>query len=217
MIKLIMFMYTLREYKGICCSENREDDMEKKVVATIDDEKEVIDMISNYLNERGFIVAGFQRPEEFLAYLDITLPDIILLDVMFPGYNTTAEHEVYAGYEVCKYIKSSESIAEIPIILVSAKSSEEDKVDGLNLGAVDYVVKPFSLEKLRSKIERALESIRILKVEQRFKRMKKRELERRKIKMEITEKREDKKKRIKEMIDQLSLEQDGASPESGTA
>ncbi|MDP8258749.1 MAG: response regulator [Candidatus Aadella gelida] len=191
--------------------------MEKKVVATIDDEKEVIDMISNYLNERGFIVAGFQRPEEFLAYLDITLPDIILLDVMFPGYNTTAEHEVYAGYEVCKYIKSSESIAEIPIILVSAKSSEEDKVDGLNLGAVDYVVKPFSLEKLRSKIERALESIRILKVEQRFKRMKKRELERRKIKMEITEKREDKKKRIKEMIDQLSLEQDGASPESGTA
>ncbi|MFH1837529.1 MAG: response regulator [Candidatus Omnitrophota bacterium] len=194
--------------------------MKKHVVAIIDDEKEVIETVSEYLEERGFIVIGFLSPEDFLVYLEKDLPDIVLLDLMFPE-QINSGYEINCGYSVCKHMSSIEHLANIPIIMISANSSEEDKVDCFNLGAIDYIVKPFSLEKLKNKIERALEGIRILKIEQRFKRMKKRAFKRRRIEMAIMMKRakrgESKEKRLKRIIDQLTLERDEAAPEHGAA
>ncbi|MBU1084241.1 MAG: response regulator transcription factor [Candidatus Omnitrophota bacterium] len=121
--------------------------MNEYLIAVVDDESEVLRVISEYFIPRGFKVKGFQDSACFFDFIGKKLPDIIILDVMFPGEN---------GFDLCKKLKSRKIHAHIPIIMLSGKIEEQDKIFGLELGADDYVSKPFSLNELHARVEAVL-------------------------------------------------------------
>ena len=121
--------------------------MTGQLIAVIDDESEVISTISEYLTERGYKVKGFLHPDDFLVSLKEEIPDLIILDVMFPDAN---------GFDVCRELRKRKIYSHLPIIILSAKTEEQDKVFGLRLGADDYVAKPFSLSELHARLEAIL-------------------------------------------------------------
>jgi two-component system phosphate regulon response regulator PhoB/two-component system alkaline phosphatase synthesis response regulator PhoP len=118
-----------------------------KTIAILDDEEDILKLLQNYLSKAGFSVKAFASPEAFLRYLDYHQPDLILLDLMLPGSD---------GLEICRYLKRKPDKASIPIIMLTARSQEADRVTGLELGADDYVTKPFSLRELEARIKAVL-------------------------------------------------------------
>ena len=119
----------------------------KKLIAILDDEPDIVELVSLHLKRAGFEVKGFLKGEYFLNFLNVKHPDLILLDLMLPDAD---------GLEICKYLKSREESASIPIIMLTAKGSETDKVLGLELGADDYVTKPFSPRELVARVKAVL-------------------------------------------------------------
>lgn len=117
--------------------------MPKKIVI-IDDEEDIRDIIQMNLRSEGYDVACFASAEEALKGLDRTLPDLFILDIMMPGID---------GFEFCRRIRASEEYCNIPIIFLSAKSDEIDRVLGLELGGDDYMTKPFSVKELKSRVK----------------------------------------------------------------
>ncbi|MBS6063313.1 response regulator transcription factor [Criibacterium bergeronii] len=99
------------------------------------------------LKNSGFKADGFDNAEDFYVSLEKKLPDIILLDIMMPGQD---------GFQVLKYIKMTERYKSIPVIMVSAKDLEIDKVKALDLGADDYLSKPFGVMELISRVKAVL-------------------------------------------------------------
>lgn len=113
-------------------------------VLIVDDEEEMRDLISMYLQNSGFQTSEADGFEQFQEVYSKKEPDIILLDIMLPGMD---------GFEICKKIRERSSI---PVIFLSAKGEEWDKVKGLRLGADDYIVKPFSPGELVARIDAVL-------------------------------------------------------------
>jgi len=132
-----------------------------KMIFIVDDESDIVELISYHLKREGFKTKGFYDGESFLTFVKITLPDLVILDLMLPGID---------GLEVCRVLKSNEKMSSIPIIMLTAKGTETDIVVGLELGADDYVVKPFSPRELVARIKAVLrrtqsrEKTRIFKV-----------------------------------------------------
>ncbi|MGB9764865.1 MAG: response regulator [Candidatus Saccharicenans sp.] len=118
-----------------------------KTIAMLDDEEDILELVRTHLSRAGFKVETFTEPENFLKYLDRHRPDLILLDLMLPGSD---------GLEICRYLKRAPDKASIPIIMLTARSQEVDRVTGLELGADDYVTKPFSLRELEARIKAVL-------------------------------------------------------------
>jgi len=119
----------------------------KEKILIVEDEKDIIKMIEYNLKKEGFKVIDARDGEDAL---DLSLrehPDIILLDLMLPGID---------GLEVCKTLKKESKTSSIPIIMLTAKSQESDKVVGLELGADDYITKPFSPRELIARIKAVL-------------------------------------------------------------
>jgi DNA-binding response OmpR family regulator len=116
-------------------------------IAIIDDEPDILELVSLNLKKSGFRVIEFSEVEPFYRSLDKQIPDLIILDLMMPDVD---------GFEVCKYLKNKEGFASIPIIMLTAKSEETDKVLGLELGADDYVTKPFSPRELIARVKAVL-------------------------------------------------------------
>jgi DNA-binding response OmpR family regulator len=112
-----------------------------------EDEKQIADMISFKLTNGGHKVIRAQDGEQAFAAARRELPDLILLDAMMPGIN---------GFEVLRRLKADASLRTIPVIMVTAKGHERDVLSGLRGGAIDYVVKPFSLKELSARVELAL-------------------------------------------------------------
>lgn len=112
-----------------------------------EDEKQIADMISFKLTNGGHQVIRAQDGEQAFAAARRELPDLILLDAMMPGIN---------GFEVLRRLKADPSLRNIPVIMVTAKGHERDVLSGLRGGAIDYVVKPFSLKELSARVELAL-------------------------------------------------------------
>ncbi|MBD3425914.1 MAG: response regulator [Candidatus Omnitrophica bacterium] len=121
--------------------------MTDKLIAIVDDDKEIQSLVSQYLTKDGFKAKGMDDAESLFAYLENTLPDLIILDLMLPGMN---------GFEVCKKLREKDRTTAIPIIILSGKAEESDKISGLDLGADDYVVKPFSVEELGARVRAVL-------------------------------------------------------------
>lgn len=119
----------------------------KKLIAIIDDEPDIVELVSLHLKRAGFEVEGFLEGEYFLKFLNVKHPDLILLDLMLPDAD---------GLEICKYLKRQEEFASIPVIMLTAKGGETDKVLGLELGADDYVTKPFSPRELVARVKAVL-------------------------------------------------------------
>ncbi len=116
-------------------------------ILIVDDEEDIVQMISLALMKEGFQVACLTRGDEVLPYLASHRPSLILLDVMLPGRD---------GRDICKAIKSDPKTQDIPVIMVSAKREEGDIVTGFELGADDYVSKPFSPKVLVARVKNVL-------------------------------------------------------------
>jgi DNA-binding response OmpR family regulator len=116
-----------------------------KKILIIEDEENMVEGLRYNLEARDFIVIDALDGETGLKKATGEQPDLIILDLMLPGLN---------GYEVCKRLK--ETIPEIPIVMLTAKSQESDIVTGLDLGADDYITKPFSVLELLARINALL-------------------------------------------------------------
>jgi phosphate regulon transcriptional regulator PhoB len=121
--------------------------MAKGQVLVIDDEKDLIELARYNLEKDGFEVKSAQDGESGLAAAINGHPDIILIDLMLPGID---------GLDVCRSLRADNRTARIPIIMLTAKSAESDRVLGLELGADDYVTKPFSPRELIARIKAVL-------------------------------------------------------------
>jgi two-component system phosphate regulon response regulator PhoB len=115
-------------------------------VLVVDDEKDVVEVVSHFLEQEGYTVHQAFDGEEALAKAAPDI-DIIVLDIMLPGVD---------GYEVCKQLRSRVETETIPIIFLSAKTEEEDQVEGLMLGADDYLTKPVSPQVLVAHVKAVL-------------------------------------------------------------
>jgi len=118
-----------------------------KKILIVDDEEDIIDLLSYNLKKEDFDVYCASSGTECLSIVKKHRPDIIILDVMMPGMN---------GLEVCDKLKNNFKTKDIPIIMLTAKSGENDIINGLNTGADNYVIKPFSLKVLFAKINSLL-------------------------------------------------------------
>lgn len=113
--------------------------MARGKILIVEDDRDIADMVRYNLSEQGYeIILAFDG-QKGVELAKSRRPDLIILDIMLP---------VTDGFEVCKNLKGDHSTADIPIIILSAKSQETDKVLGLELGADDYVTKPFSPREL---------------------------------------------------------------------
>ena len=118
-----------------------------ELIAVIDDEPDIVELIGLHLERAGFRTAGFFDARSFLSSLKRSVPDLVLLDLMLPDMD---------GLEVCKLLRQKEEWAAVPVIMVTAKGEEADKVLGLELGADDYVTKPFSAKELVARVRSVL-------------------------------------------------------------
>ncbi|MEO0083782.1 MAG: response regulator transcription factor [candidate division WOR-3 bacterium] len=118
-----------------------------KLIAVVDDEQDIVDLITHHLEKEHFKVEAFYDGESILEYTKKHKPDLIILDLMLPGID---------GLEVCKSLKKDDVTNSIPIIMLTAKSSETDKIVGLELGADDYITKPFSPRELVARVKSVL-------------------------------------------------------------
>lgn len=121
------------------------------LVFVIEDEEDIADLIKFNLQAEGFKVQVFNSGEIGLQACKDNPPDLVLLDLMLPGMS---------GFEVCKNIRSTSEIDSLPIIMLTAKGEEHDVVKGLELGANDYITKPFSPKILAARIRSALRNVK---------------------------------------------------------
>lgn len=121
--------------------------MSKRKVLIVDDEPSIIELLQLNLENNGFEVIIAENGEDAIKLAFNNLPDVILLDLMLPGID---------GYEVCKVIRANEDTGKVPIIMLTAKGDEADKVIGLELGADDYITKPFGVRELIARIKAVL-------------------------------------------------------------
>jgi len=118
-----------------------------KLVAVVDDEKDIVELICFHLKREGFKVKEFHDGESLVNWIKENHADLIILDLMLPGID---------GLEVCRRIKADERLTSIPIIMVTVKGDETDIVVGLEMGADDYIVKPFSPKELIARVKTVL-------------------------------------------------------------
>ena len=116
-------------------------------IAVVDDEPDIVDLITLHLKRAGFRADGFSDGQSFLDSLEKHVPDLVILDLMLPDID---------GLEVCKLLRRKEEWASIPVIMVTARGDESDKILGLELGADDYVTKPFSAKELVARVKSVL-------------------------------------------------------------
>ena len=113
----------------------------------IEDEPSIIQLIKHNLEKNGFIVSSSLNGNDGLKELKKFQPDLLLLDWMLPDLS---------GIEICKSIRKDNSFKSLPIIMLTAKGEEEDKIKGLDSGVDDYLTKPFSFNELKSRIKAVL-------------------------------------------------------------
>lgn len=120
----------------------------KSKILIVDDVEDNISVLGSLLMNKGFVVQIAQNGEQALKAVEKKLPDLILLDIAMPGMS---------GFDVCKRLKEKESTQDIPIIFLTAYNDTQSIIEGLKLGAVDYVTKPFNIHELISRVNTHLE------------------------------------------------------------
>lgn len=120
----------------------------KARILVVDDEPEAVELLEFNLAQAGFSVSSAQNGREAVKKARAELPQLIILDLMLPEVD---------GLDVCKMLRRDDTTARIPIIMLTAKASEVDRVLGLELGADDYVTKPFSPRELVLRVKKILQ------------------------------------------------------------
>jgi two-component system phosphate regulon response regulator PhoB len=121
--------------------------MARETVLVVDDEEDIVELVRYNLEKEGYNVVGVTTGEDALAATRVKMPDVLVLDLMLPGLD---------GLDVCRRLKGDLTTRQIPIIMLTAKGSEADIVTGLELGAADYVTKPFSPRVLTARLKAVL-------------------------------------------------------------
>ena len=116
-------------------------------ILVVDDEKDIVDLIAYNLEKEGFTVVKAYDGEEALGMVGAEKLNLVILDLMLPGIQ---------GLEVCKFIRKNPVTASLPIIMLTAKGEEIDKILGLEMGADDYITKPFSVRELVARVRAVL-------------------------------------------------------------
>ena len=127
--------------------------MSENKILIVEDDHDIVEMVEYNLKEEGYETISALNGEDGLRLAKKENPDLIILDIMLPIIN---------GFEVCRILKNEKVTADIPVIILSAKSQETDKVVGLELGADDYITKPFSPRELIARIRAILRRGRVL-------------------------------------------------------
>ncbi|UJL46999.1 response regulator transcription factor [Virgibacillus sp. NKC19-16] len=123
-------------------------------IGVVEDDKNIQNIVSAYLKKEGFDVTILDSAEAAWDVWEINPPDMWILDIMLPGMD---------GYEFCKKIRNE---SDIPIIIISAKDEEIDKILGLELGGDDYLTKPFSPRELTARVKRLFKRVRTVTKEE---------------------------------------------------
>ena len=113
----------------------------------VEDEQPIITLVKYNLEKEGYKVSSSDNGNEGIEDIKKLFPDLVLLDWMLPDFS---------GVEICKILKKEKKFKEIPIIMLTAKGEDEDKIKGLNSGADDYITKPFSFPELLARIKALL-------------------------------------------------------------
>ncbi|NQD53513.1 response regulator transcription factor, partial [Bacillus altitudinis] len=121
---------------------------EQMNILIVDDELDMLELIGSFLQRQGFHVITANNGTGALHQLEKEAIDLVVLDIMMPDMD---------GFEVCQRIRQT---SQIPILFLTARSYEEDRIKGLEIGADDYIMKPFSLRELAARIETTLRRIR---------------------------------------------------------
>jgi len=130
-----------------------------KVIAIVEDEPDIVELVTVNLKRAGFTTHGFTTAEKFFSFLKSQTPDLIILDLMLPDID---------GLDICKRLKKIDALAAIPVIMLTARADETDKILGLELGADDYVTKPFSPKELVARVKVALRRLSPKEVTQKI-------------------------------------------------
>ena len=116
-------------------------------ILVVDDNEQIVDILSQYIKKEGWPMLAARTGEEALDLFDAAGPSLILLDIMLPGID---------GLEVCRRIRR---ISSVPILMITAKDEDADRILGLDIGADDYIVKPFSPGEVMARIRAVLRRI----------------------------------------------------------
>ena len=124
--------------------------MAKKLILAIDDEKDILKLLHYNLEREGYQVLTAKSGEEGLEVARAKHPDLIILDIMLPEMD---------WFEVCRILSSNKETKHIPVLMLTAKTSEVDQIVGFELGANDYISKPFSVKVLSARIKNIFRSL----------------------------------------------------------
>ena len=116
-------------------------------ILVVEDEAGTADMLTVYFEAQGYEITAVSRGTEALTMVSQTVPDLILLDVALPDID---------GFEVCRRLRAHWRTERIPVIFLTDRRSREDRLTGLELGAVDYIIKPYEVQELRLKVRNVL-------------------------------------------------------------
>lgn len=119
------------------------DSIPKKILI-VDDEADVTDLLAYNLKAKGFAVEALNDPNASIGVARSLLPDLIILDVMMPDLN---------GIQICRMLRADPKLKSVPIIFLTAKAEENDRIQGLETGADDYICKPFSTKELILRVQ----------------------------------------------------------------
>jgi len=117
------------------------------MIYCVEDDRSIRELVVYALKSIGYEAIGFDKAEPFYKELENKLPDLVLLDIMLPGED---------GIKILKKLKASSKLRHIPVIMLTAKSAEYDKVLGLDSGADDYITKPFGIMEFLSRVKAVL-------------------------------------------------------------
>ena len=112
-------------------------------ILIVEDDRDIADLVRLYLEKAGHVAEVALSGDDVVARVRKAPPDLVILDIMLPGID---------GLTICRAIRGNEATAGIPIIILSARADESDRIHGLELGADDYVTKPFSPKELVARV-----------------------------------------------------------------
>jgi DNA-binding response OmpR family regulator len=121
--------------------------MRAPLVAAVDDDPDILELVSVHLLKAGMKVRKFPDAEGFYRFLHQDVPDLVVLDLMLPDSD---------GIEICRFLRNEKRLSAVPVIMLTARSDEVDRVLGLEIGADDYITKPFSPKEFVARVKAVL-------------------------------------------------------------
>ena len=125
-------------------------DSKPKKILVVDDEADVTELVAYHLKAKGYVVETINNPNSSVGVARTFFPDLVILDVMMPEVT---------GLQICRMLRADPQLEAVPVIFLTAKAEEADRVQGLEIGADDYICKPFSTKELILRVESILRRV----------------------------------------------------------